>query len=155
MHPSPIRQVGPEAAAIVARMLHDFNAEFEEPVPGAAQLAARFLRLLARPDVLVLVAGRVAEPTGFAFLTLRPTPYSDGPLAQLEKLYVRPQSRGQGLGGRLLIEAIRRVRVEDAEHMHISVDETDEDARRFYEWHGFVNTPVGESSRYLSYVREF
>lgn len=136
-------------------MLHDFNAEFEEPVPGTDQLAARFLRLLARPDVLVLVAGRVAEPNGFAFLTLRPTPYSDGPLAQLEKLYVRPQSRGQGLGGRLLIEAIRRVRVEDAEHMHISVDEADEDARRFYEWHGFVNTPVGESSRYLSYVREF
>ena len=49
------------------------------------------------------------EPVGFALLTLRPTPYFDGPLAQLEELYVRPHLRNQGLGTALLEAAIRMV----------------------------------------------
>ncbi len=134
-------------------MLFDFNTEFQSLTPMTVELAARFRRLLALPEVIVLLAGD-EEPVGFALLTLRPTPYFDGPLAQLEELYVRPQLRNQGLGTALLEATIRLVRDRAAGEVHINVDEVDTDARRFYERHGFVNIEPGEEHRMLFYLRE-
>jgi hypothetical protein len=37
----------------VGRLLHDFNREFDEPTPGAAQLAERVRRLLADGEITV------------------------------------------------------------------------------------------------------
>ena len=78
-----LERATPARAAAVARLLHDFNSEFETPVPSVADLAQRFARLLRRDDVVVVLA-LDPDPVGFALLTFRPTPYSDGPLAQLE-----------------------------------------------------------------------
>ena len=141
-------------ARVVGRLLSDFNTEFETPGPDAAAFAGRFRSLLGRPDVLVLLAGQRRAPLGFAFLTLRPTPYYDGPLAQLEELYVRPDRRAQGIGTRLLLEAIRQVRERGVEEMQINVDEVDTDTRRFYERHGFTNIESG-TDRMLCYIQEF
>jgi GNAT superfamily N-acetyltransferase len=141
-------------AGLVGRLLFDFNAEFDTPGPDAEELATRFTRLLRRGDVIVLVAGSDHAPTGFAFLTLRPTPYYDGPLAQLEELYVRPILRGQGIGTALLQTAIQLVREHDGGEIHIDVDEVDTDTRRFYERHGFVNIEPGADYRMLCYLRE-
>lgn len=147
-------RAGVEHAVLVGRLLFDFNTEFEAPGPGAEEFAERFADLLARDDVIVLVAGSHQAPSGFAFLTLRPSPYFDGPLAQLEELYVRPALRGQGIGTGLLLSAIRLVRERDGGEMHINVDEIDSDARRFYERHGFVNIEPGAEYRMLCYLRE-
>lgn len=65
-----VRIASPEDASVVARLLWDFNTEFETPTPSAEELAHRFTRLLARKDVIVLLAVE-AEPVGFAYLTLR------------------------------------------------------------------------------------
>ena len=143
-----------EQAGAVGRLLYDFNAEFEAPGPTAEELAARFRFLLARDDVLVLLSGDPGMPTGFAFLTLRPTPYYDGPLAQLEELYVQPGLRGRGIGTALLTAAILRVRERGAAEVHINVDEVDVDTRRFYERHGFTNVQPGQDYRMLCYLRE-
>lgn len=124
------------------------------PTPGAQEFGARFARLLERDDVIVLLAGNDRDPTGFAFLTLRPTPYYDGPLAQLEELYVRPELRGQGIGTALLESAIRLVRERRVEEVHINVDEIDTDTRRFYERHDFVNIEAGADYRMLCYTRQ-
>lgn len=146
---------GTADAPIVGSMLFDFNTEFDSPTPTAERFAQRFGHLLGRPDVLVLCAGPADErATGFAFLTLRPTPYYDGPLAQLEELYVRPELRGRGIGTALLTAAIEQVRARNTGEMHINVDEVDTDARRFYERHGFVNIEPGEDYRMLCYLRE-
>jgi GNAT superfamily N-acetyltransferase len=143
-----------EQADAVGRLLYDFNAEFETPGPTAGELAARFRFLLVREDVLVLLSGDPGTPTGFAFLTLRPTPYYDGALAQLEELYVQPGLRGQGIGTALLTAAILRVRERGAAEVHINVDEVDADTRRFYERHGFTNIQPGQDCRMLCYLRE-
>jgi hypothetical protein len=66
-------------AGVVGRLLYEFNTEFETPGPRAEEFAARFKFLLARTDMLALLSGTPAAPTGLAFLTLRPTPYYDGP----------------------------------------------------------------------------
>lgn len=144
----------PSHAEVVGRLLQDFNDEFETPGPTAADFARRFRVLLEREDVLVLLAGAETAWTGFAYLTLRPTPYYDGRLAQLEELYVVPALRDNGIGTTLLSEAVRIVRERGGAEMHINVDEVDTDTRRFYERHGFVNIEPGEDYRMLCYIRE-
>jgi GNAT superfamily N-acetyltransferase len=141
-------------AEAVARLLFDFNTEFDTPGPATELLAVRFARMLARDDVIVLLIGSDQTPTGFAFLTLRPTPYYDGPLAQLEELYVRPELRDQGWGTALLQMAIRLVSEHEGGEIHINLDEVDADTRRFYERHGFVNIEPGADYRMLCYIRE-
>ncbi|MBE7193117.1 MAG: GNAT family N-acetyltransferase [Gordonia polyisoprenivorans] len=149
-----VRLAGPADAAVVGRLLFDFNTEFESPTPSADEFAGRFTRLLARHDVLVVLAESDGEPTGFAYLTLRPTPYGDGPLAQLEELYVVPAFRDGGIGTALLTQAVDEVLDRDAIEMHINVDEIDTDTRRFYERLGFTNIEPGEDYRMLCYLRE-
>jgi len=149
-----VRRAGPADAPVVGRLLFDFNTEFETPTPDAAAFAERFRELLGRDDVVVLLSADDAAPTGFAFLTLRPTPYYAGPLAQLEELYVVPDLRDGGIGTALLTAAVDEVRRLGAGEMHINVDEVDTDTRRFYERHGFVNIEPGEDYRMLCYLRE-
>ncbi len=149
-----VRRAGSADAEVLGRLLFDFNAEFETPTPSAESFAARFRELLGRDDVVALLSGAESTPTGFAFLTLRPTPYYDGPFAQLEELYVVPDLRDGGIGTALLGEAITVVRAAGAGEMHINVDEIDVDTRRFYERHGFVNIEPGTDYRMLCYIQE-
>lgn len=148
-----IRVATVEDAPVVAALLTDFNTEFDSPVPDLPTLTRRFATLLARADVLVLLAEDTAA-CGFAYLTFRPTPYSDGPLAQLEELYVCADLRDKGIGSQLLQKAIALTLERHGEEMHINVDEVDADTRRFYERHGFVNVEPGEDYRMLFYLRE-
>lgn len=146
-------------ATVVGRLLFDFNTEFESPTPSAATFAARFAGLLGHDDVLLLLAldegaGADGAPVGFALVTLRPTPYHDGPLAQLEELYVVPPVRGTGTGTLLMTSLIDLARDLEVGELHINVDEVDVDARRFYERLGFSNISPGEDYRMLLYLRE-
>ena len=145
-------------ASCIARLLFDFNTEFDAPTPSAQELTSRFQTMLTRQDVLVLLAedSSADQPraVGFAYLTLRPTPYSDGPVAELEELYVQPECRSRGIGSRLLGQARGQVLLCSALEMRIGVDEADTDARRFYERHGFRNVEPGETSRMLCYVSD-
>lgn len=147
--PHPVRRATPGDAETLGRLLWDFNTEFDSPTDPAAVLAARFERLLGRDDVLALLAG---EADGFALVTLRPAIWFDGPVAQLEELYVVPHLRDRGIGTAILAEARRIVRAQGAPEMHINVDEVDTDARRFYERHGFVTVEEGVDYRMLCYV---
>ncbi|MEQ6902817.1 GNAT family N-acetyltransferase [Nocardioides sp. YIM 152588] len=153
MSADDVRTATPAEAGLLGRLLWDFNTEFEAATPSVDELGTRFARLLARDDVVALLAGG-EEPTGFALLTLRPTPYYDGPLAQLEELYVRPDLRDRGIGTALLLRALERCRDRAAGEMHINVDGVDVDARRFYERHGFLNILPGTDDRMLCYLQE-
>ncbi|GAA3659747.1 GNAT family N-acetyltransferase [Nocardioides ginsengisoli] len=150
-----IRLAAPADAFVVGGLLFDFNTEFETPTPTAADFGDRFATLLARDDVLVVLAeDSETGATGFAYLTLRPTPYGDGPLAQLEELYVVPGLRDRGIGTALLTRAVEEVVRREAIEMLINVDEIDTDTRRFYERHGFTNVEPGQDYRMLCYLRE-
>jgi ribosomal protein S18 acetylase RimI-like enzyme len=149
-----IRPATAADAAVVGRLLFDFNTEFETPGPSAEEFSVRLVGLLERGDFAVLLAEGDEEPVGLALLTLRLTHFFDGPLAQLEELYVRPALRDRGIGTALLEAAIRLVRERGGQEMHINVDEVDTDTRRFYERHGFVNIEPGADYRMLCYLRE-
>lgn len=144
-----VRRATPADAATLGRLLWDFNTEFDSPTDPADVLAARFERLLARDDVIALIVG---EAKAFAFITLRPAIWFDGPVAQLEELYVVPALRNRGIGTRIIAEARQVLGEHGAPEMHINVDEVDEDTRRFYERHGFVNIEDGADHRMLCYI---
>lgn len=149
-----VRLAGVVDADTVGRLLRDFNEEFETAGPTAAEFTARFKALLPRDDVVLVLADDGGRDVGFALLRLRPTPYYDGSLAQLEELYVVPALRDRGIGSRILSMAVETVRAKGAGEMHINVDEIDEDTRRFYERHGFTNIEAGTDYRMLCYVQE-
>ena len=132
-----VRRATAEDAQAVARLLHDFQMEYDEPSPGVEVLADRYEKQLQAGEVLVLLAG--AGPDGFAQLRFRPWVYSDGLHSYLEELYVVPPLRGKGLGRALLKAAMETARSEGAEHMELGTSESDVEARALYESAGFTN----------------
>jgi GNAT superfamily N-acetyltransferase len=149
------RLAGPDDAAIVARMLHDFNEEFATPTPGVEFLIERLPGLLATNDVTVVLGLVEDEPLGVAVLRFWPSLWSSGVVAYLEELYVVPDRRDQGIGGAIMATAMELARERQADEMYIGVDEPDVDTRRFYERLGFRNHAEGDpSARMFFYERE-
>ena len=149
---SDVRRAGPADAEVLGRLLWDFNTEFETETDDADVLAARFARLLALDEIVAVLAEDGGEPVGFALVSLRPAIWFDGPVSQLEELYVVPTLRDRGIGTQVLDLCRRLVAERGSPEMHINVDEVDLDTRRFYERHGFVNVEPGTDYRMLCYV---
>lgn len=140
-------------AGVLADLLGTFNAEFDTWSPSRADLERRLARMVAGQSAYAVVAeGR--GPEGFALVTLRPSPYYDGPVATLDELYVVPARRGRGVGSELMGVLLERARELRCGEVQINVDEPDVDARRFYERHGFRNHDGDSSQRMLCYVRD-
>lgn len=150
----PLHHATPADAETVGRMMRDFNDEFDTEGPTAETFALRLRRLLAREDFVALLSGERQRPTGLLIMTLRPTLYAEGPLGQIEELYVVPERRGHAHGTALLEAAVRHVRRVAGEEMHIPVDEVDVDTRRFYRRHGFTNVERDRDGRQLLYTRQ-
>jgi GNAT superfamily N-acetyltransferase len=136
-----IRRATPGDAPEVARLLHDFQAEFDEPSPGLEMLESRYADLIRNKDMIVLLIGD--GPDGFAQLRFRPWVYSSGLHSYLEELYVVPDLRGNGLGRALLEAAMETARGEGAEQMELGTSEADVAARKLYESVGFINREGG------------
>lgn len=136
-----MRLAGVDDTPAAARLLHDFNTEFDEPTPDVRTLAARLQALLEGGDTAILLAGE--GPDGIAVLRFRPAIWSSGLECYLAELYVVRGSRGHGLGRALMEAALDTARVRGADTMEIGVDEPDVAARRLYESLGFSNREGG------------
>ncbi len=132
-----VRRATAADAAVVGRLLHDFNAEYDDPTPGPDKLAERIRQLLAGGDTAVLLAG--AGPDGLAVLRFRPALWSEALECYLAELYVTPAVRGRGLGRALMNAAMDLARDEGADYMDLGTAETDVAARALYESLGFSN----------------
>ncbi len=148
-NPAP-RRAGPDDAETVARLLHDFNTEFDTPTPEVAVLTMRLQSLLAEPATIAYLIGEPAA--GVALVTLRSNVWYDGPVALLDELYVAPERRGHGLGGAMIDLLIADAKQMGVSAIEINVDAEDVDAQRFYERHGFsgVDHDTGERAFYYS-----
>jgi ribosomal protein S18 acetylase RimI-like enzyme len=135
---SEIRKAGAEDAPDVARLLHDFNAEYDEPTPPVPVLAERVAELLADEAIVVLLAGD--QPAfGLAVFRIKPSLWSQAADVYLEELYVVPDQRGQGIGRALLEVAIEAARHAGADHFELTTGEDDTEARSLYESFSFTN----------------
>ena len=128
----------------MARLLHDFNTEFDEPIPEVGLLAERVAEFIERDEAIFMLVG--TGPDGVAEIRFRPSIMTGELDAYLEELYVAPAMRGQGLGRALLDGAMDAARQRGATHMDLGTSEDDEAARGLYESAGFTNregTPDG------------
>lgn len=148
-----LRRAAPGDAAEVARLLHDFNTEFDEPAPPVEVLAGRFRELIAVGTIVVLLAGE--EPHGFAQFRFLRTAWSEALSVYLEELYVAPARRGEGIGRALLEATMETAREGGADRIDLNTGETDREARALYESSGFTNREGSEDGpSMLYYERE-
>jgi ribosomal protein S18 acetylase RimI-like enzyme len=146
-----VRRAGVDDADNVARLLHDFNVEFDEPTPDPPALAER-IREVMGADTIVLLAGD--GPDGLAVLRFRLSLWSSAKECYLAELYVVPARRGQGLGRALMETAIAVARQEGADWMDLGTSEDDVAARALYESLGFINREGPEGPITYFYERE-
>jgi ribosomal protein S18 acetylase RimI-like enzyme len=148
-----IHRARPADAGAAARLLHDFNVEFDAPTPPVPALAARCEQLLRDGEMTVLLAGD--PPVGVSLLRLRPSPWTEAEEAYLQELYVVPARRGAGIGRALLEETIASARAAGATSLELGTGETDTAARALYEKLGFTNREGGpDGPRMLFYERD-
>lgn len=144
-----VRRAGPDDALLVARLLHDFNAEFDEPTPEVAVLAERVREFIASGEITVLLAGDGSDGLAqFRFLRSIWTGALD---VFLEELYVVPERRGKGIGRALLEATMTTAREGGATHIDLNTGETDTAARALYESTGFTNREGSEDGPSMLY----
>lgn len=147
-----VRVAGVSDAPAAARLLHDFNTEFESPTPGAAALTERLGELLSAGTITVLLAGE--GPDGIAQMRYYPSIWSSAEDAVLEELYVVPELRGNGIGRALIEAAIATAHDHGSEVIEVSTSESDTGAIALYERSGFSNLEdVPDGTPMLHYER--
>lgn len=146
-----VRRAAAEDAPAVARLLHDFNTEFEDQTPGVEALTGFTRPLIESGEIVVLLAD---EADGIALWRLRPSPWTGRPEAYLQELYVVPARRGHGLGRALLEATMDAARAAGATGIDLNTGETDTAARALYESAGFTNLEGPGGPRMLFYERE-
>ena len=137
-----VRLASPEDADVAARLLHDFNEEFEDHTPGPEVLAERLRPILAGDGATEVLLGG-DPPIGIAVLRLRRSIFDEGLSAYLEELYVAPDRRGEGLGRAILESTIELARDRGARWIELGTSEDDVVARALYESAGFINREGG------------
>ena len=139
-------------AGDIARLLHDFNVEFDTPSPGPDVLRPRLEALLAGDRTSAIDAG--SPIVAVALVTTRPNVWYDGAVALLDELYVVPDRRDGGIGSAIVELLIERSLADGVDAIEIDVDAPDVDAQRFYERHGWSGVDPDTGDRAYRYHRE-
>ena len=150
------RRPGSRGLADAARLLRDFNLEYDEPAPPPDELAARLAELIEGRHVVVLLVRDhdTGDAAGVAVLRVQPSVWSRAQEAYLAELYVVPSRRGLGYGRALITEALRVARQRGADYAFLVTSEDDELARRLYEAAGFRRTEGEGGPLLLAYERD-
>jgi ribosomal protein S18 acetylase RimI-like enzyme len=148
----PIHEATVADAPQIARLLHDFNAEYEEKTPPVQELTRHAERMLREREMTVLLAG--SGPEALALLRFRPSVWTERQEAYLQELYVVPDRRGEGIGQTLMEAVLATCRERDAAWIELNTGETDTAARGLYTKLGFTNEEGPEGATMLYYELE-
>jgi ribosomal protein S18 acetylase RimI-like enzyme len=145
-----------DGVADAARLLHDFNVEYDEPAPPPEELAVRLAELTSEGQVTVLLARtpETGAAVGVAVMRLQPSVWSRAQEAYLAELYVVPDQRGRGYGRELITETMRVAQEQGADYAFLVTSEDDRLAQRLYEAAGFRRTEGEGGPLMLAYERE-
>jgi ribosomal protein S18 acetylase RimI-like enzyme len=147
-----IREATVADAAEIARLLHDFNTEYEERTPPLPELSRHAERMLRAGEMTVLLAGE--GPDGLALLRFRPSVWTEQQEAYLQELYVVPSLRGKGIGEALMRSVLATCRARDAAWIELNTGESDTAARSLYTKLGFTNEEGSQGTAMLYYELE-
>lgn len=108
-------------------------------IPLTEAYAAQYL--LSAPGA-ILLAEQDRQVVGLLSYSLRPNLYHAGLVALIEELVVLPAMRGQGIGGRLLAEALQQIAALGCAEVSVTTMPGNAGAIRFYRRHGLVDEAV-------------
>ena len=147
-----VRRGTEKDAEVLARLLRQFNDEYEDETPDREVLLERIPDLISSGEGVFFLAGdEWADPVGFAYLQFNPSLYSRTRDAYLGELYVIPDRRGDGFGRAMLEAVLEEARAREAIHISLGTAVTDTEARGLYESAGFTDKegdPDGPSMLY-------
>ncbi|MGY1653624.1 N-acetyltransferase family protein [Geodermatophilus sp. SYSU D01119] len=115
MTPDPlltVRRAGPGDADVVLALVREIAAH-EGDVSDVRSTAGTWAAMLARPDVLVLVAERAGEAVGYVSAVRRLHLWLGSDVLALDDLFVRDGHRDTGVGRSLMTELARLATAED------------------------------------------
>jgi GNAT superfamily N-acetyltransferase len=125
-----IRRAGPPDATEVAAMVREI-AVLEDQAAHVHVDQDQWRRLLARPEVIVLLAERDGAALGYVSAVRRLHLWTGGDVFSLDDLYVRPGHRDAG-AGRQLMAALARLAAPEQLLIHWGMEADNEGAQRFY-----------------------
>jgi ribosomal protein S18 acetylase RimI-like enzyme len=141
----------PHEAEIVGRLLVGFRDHMGGDWPSENALIAGVERLIEGTDAEFLLGcpDHDSPPSGVCQLRFRFGIWKAATDCWLEDLYVAQASRGRGLGGALVTEAIERARSRGCRRIELDTNERNEAALALYERLGFSTQSKGEGGRDL------
>jgi len=125
-----VRAAGPDDAAVVLTMVREIAAH-EGNASDVAGTPQSWATMLARPDVVVLVAERDGVPAGYVSAVRKLHLWLGRDIYALDDLYVRDGYRDAGIGRLLMHEMARLATAEDL-LVRWEVNEQNLAAQRFY-----------------------
>lgn len=136
-----LRDAHPGDEAAVVRLIGALAAAEGESSPITPAFVGLYL---ATPNCFLLLAEAetpaAAEPiVGLLAYSLRPDLYHAAPSVMIDQLIVSAAARGQGIGGALLAEVVRRAQAAGAAEISVTTMDDNADAQRFYRAHGLVD----------------
>ena len=134
-----VRNAVPTDAPVISALMTTLASGLGDPTTIASEYAAEALRT---GSCHVLLAVRRGAALGMLSYYFHPSLYHAAESCLIEELVVAPPARSQGVGAALLEEAIRRARERGCAEVALSVMNSNRDAQRFYERHGFVADAV-------------
>lgn len=94
-----------------------------------------FFNNLKNSDIFYLVAGNKKEIVAFASLHIQNLLHHCGKVAEIQEIYVKPQFRHKGIGGKLLQKLRKIAKTKRCVRFEVSSGIKDKNARKFYESH--------------------
>ena len=125
-----IRRATPADTAAVAEMVREIAAHEDQSAHVHVD-EAQWRALLARPDVIVLLAERNGGPAGYVSAVRQLHLWTGGDVLNLDDLYVRPGHRDAGVGRRLMA-ALAAVAAPEQLLIRWGMEVDNVDAQRFY-----------------------
>jgi ribosomal protein S18 acetylase RimI-like enzyme len=109
--------------------------------PDAERQAAGLRMIIAQPQTGCIYCARDAgRIVGMVSILFTVSTAEGGRAATLEDMVVDPARRGEGIGERLLTEAIHRARQAGCKRITLLTDAANESAMRFYARAGFLRS---------------
>jgi len=135
MHINPATTSDIPALCELLDILFSQEAEFK---PDHEAQSRGLARIINNPEIgLIVVARQDGQVVGMVNLLYTVSTALGDRVALLEDMVVSPNTRGSGVGSRLLEQAIQFARLDGCKRITLLTDRANESAQRFYQKHGF------------------
>ena len=132
-----------DVAAAVELLRDDGLGQMRETAAPEVYMSA-FAEMMAMPGNRLIVGERDKDILATYQITIIPgVSLAGARRAQIEGVRVASELRGQGFGALLIADAEKRARAAGAVLMQLTMNQSREDARRFYEREGFEASHFG------------